>query len=597
VTRTRRWTDLVLELWTVRFVLWLVVVGFLVPAFLDHPYHLPEWMDDHQFQAWEWANYKTVKEYHQLPAWNPYWCGGTLGVAAPEDSFFAPDTILRFLFGVPRARHLYVVLAVFLGLEGTFQLARHYKASALGALFGALGYASFYGQYQFNHSGALNFILGFELLPWTMLGLVKGIDSVPWRFVGAFFLSWIFLSAGTYPAPFAVLILAYLTIATSMRAFFSPTPRAWIKPWKSLITIGLTTVVLTLCKLVPLMLFLRQFKRIWLPIEAFTPATLINDFAHQNGLIAAIAVIGLLVADEAALLFLGGGLLFFVLAMGDFDPLAPYHLLKQLPVLNQLRSPERYMYAVALFLALAASRSVTLIEDLVPALARRARALLRWGPERMGREGLGMHLLVGLSTLAVAAALYGPTRGLLKVKSVPPNSLYTFEPARPVDQPFRQARGNRRDGHVFTAAGLGTLYCIVGIPVPESPFLRADLPAEEYPLDPAKATVQRVRWTPNELELDVVAKEPSTVVVNQNWERHWVSNVGTVVNKDGLLAVDVPAGTHRLRLSFRDRLLYTCVAISATGALALLGYGIWICWLRLRDAFKRYRELPWWPAP
>jgi hypothetical protein len=146
---------------------------------------------------------------------------------------------------------------------------------------------------------------------------------------------------------------------------------------------------------------------------------------------------------------------------------------------------------------------------------------------------------------------------------------FTFEPARTYEQPFRQHRGNRRDAHIFPAINMGSIYCITGIPVPQSPLLRADLAQEEYPLDPSLATVRRMRWTPNEITLDVQARRATRILVNQNYDHHWRSTVGTVVSHQGLLAVDVPAGRHTVVLTFVDRALQLSLLVSSLTLLAL----------------------------
>ena len=67
--------------------------------------------------------------------------------------------------------------------------------------------------------------------------------------------------------------------------------------------------------------------------------------------------------------------------------------------------------------------------------------------------------------------------------------------------------------------------------------------------------MKRLEWTPNEITLEVDAKEPTTVLVNQNWAAQWRSSLGTVKSVDKLLAVDVPAGKNVLVLQYKDRFL------------------------------------------
>src|SRR6185436_7223057 len=175
--------------------------------------------------------------WHELPQWNPYWCGGTVGVSAPEDGSMAPDFLLRLLFGVSIGRRLTILLLVVMGMEGMYWLCRQIDSSAFASVFAAVVYAHTDKFVGFIHDGWVNF-LGFELIPWAVLCLLKGQESRPWRLLGGFFVGWIVLAAGTYPAPFTVLTLTLLTIVLSLRELYGGAPRAWLKPWISYATIG-----------------------------------------------------------------------------------------------------------------------------------------------------------------------------------------------------------------------------------------------------------------------------------------------------------------------------------------------------------------------
>ena len=66
----------------------------------------------------------------------------------------------------------------------------------------------------------------------------------------------------------------------------------------------------------------------------------------------------------------------------------------------------------------------------------------------------------------------------------------------------------------------------------------------------------RVRKQPERgvrIDLEVELSRPARVYVNQNWHPGWRSNVGEAVSDEGLLAVDLPAGTHEVSLRFLPR--------------------------------------------
>jgi hypothetical protein len=599
---TRRWTDRLANLMVIRLIVWVAIAAWVHQGVTSDVFKLAEWMDDHQFYAWEEADRMTLLRWGQIPAWNPYWCGGTVGVAAPEDPFFGPDFLLRIFFGVANGRRLALLLLVVMGFEGMFRLCRRLDATLIAAGFAALAYGTCDRFVNFVHDGWINF-LGFELIPWVCLCFLKGLESWRWRLLGGFFFAWIVLSAGTYTTPFALLALLYLTFAFSGRGLFArsegavKSPRAWLTPWVVSLTIGVVALGLAFGKVLPTLAFVRQFPRVFTPIETAAVPQLIAGFASKYGVVVVLAFVALITLDAAAAIFFAGALFFFLLAMGDFAPWSPFHILKSLPIFSQLRFPDRYMVVVLFFLAVCAARGITRVEDVLPGLVRRAwnriLAFRRRAPRPLPAELLW--IAVGLSTYLSYRVIRPQAAAVVEWGRIKPTTIYVEEAPRNFDQPFRQHRGNRRDAHVFTAANMGTIYCVAGNPLPESPLLRGDLEQEEYPSDPAKTSVKRLSWSPNEIELEVDAKEPTTIYINQNWAPEWRASVGTVKSVDKLLAIDVPAGKNKILLAYRDRALMACLLVSLLSALALLG-------VLAREGFRwvkaetmRWQDLPMWP--
>jgi hypothetical protein len=250
----------------------------------------------------------------------------------------------------------------------------------------------------------------------------------------------------------------------------------------------------------------------------------------------------------------------------------------------------------------AAARGITKVEDFLPRAIERGwevvdawKIRLRGGVPRAFPRELRW-LAVGVAAYVVFSKIVRPSaEEIMTSVQIRPGSMYVQEGPRRYDGPFRQSRGNRRDVHMFTPANLGSIYCVAGNPLPESALLRGDLPQEEYAKDPQAATVKRVGWTPNKITLDVDAKEPTTIYVNQNWAPAWKSNVGTVKSVDKLLAVDVPAGKNSIVLTYADRFLELCLLVSIFSLLAVV-------YVLGRDAYRWGREkadgfddLPLWP--
>jgi hypothetical protein len=505
--------------------------------------------------------------------------------------------LLRLIFGVSIGRRLTILLLVVMGMEGMYRLCRRMDSSAFGAVCAAVVYATTDKFVGFIHDGWVNF-LGFELIPWAVLCLLRGQTSLGWRLLGGFFVGWIVLAAGTYPAPFTVLTLTLLTIVLALRGLASKEPRAWLRPIVSYATIGSVGFAVACGKLVPMVMFLRSFPRVFTPVETNAPMTLLTN-ADKYSFVFLLAFAGVAMADRAAALFFVGAIPSFLLAMGDFGEGSPFHMLKGLPLFGQLRMPDRYMVLVMFFTCVCASRTITRIEDFFPLLVRRLWDLVLW-IRRLPTEKLPVP--VGWLAMAIGAAFvykagYNKLVTITDAVHINAGQMYVVEPPRWYDGPFVQSRGNRRDAHVFATANMGTIYCVAGNPLPESALLRGDLGQEEYPIDPNVASVQRVSWSPNSIDLDVDAQAPTTILVNQNWNESWHTDVGTIVNHDLLLGVDVPAGKHRVKLRYADRLTKFCVSISLVTIIALLVMLYRYARNFLRGERKKWKTMPLLPEP
>jgi hypothetical protein len=595
IPRTPRVFDGLFGLTPLRLAVWLTVIAAIFPGLFTDPFKLLTFMDDHQFHSWEEADRISIVDFGQLPLWNPYFCGGMVAGAAPENGSFAPDFLLRLLFGVTHGRRLAVVLFLTLGMEGMYRLCRTTDSSAPASLAAALVFATFNRLVTtYLGMGWINFF-GFLLAPWVLLGLIKGRQSVAWRLVGGGALGWIALAAGTYTAPYTGIAAAFVTVAIAWPALF-PLRRAELKATAlSAATVAGVGLLIAAVKLVPMMLVMRDAPRVFTPVEQNNMFSLLSAYWGVYALVILLAFVGLFFRDVWARIFFLGACFFFTLAMGQFSDWAPAAIMKKLPLVSGLRLPDRFMVMFHLFAVVCAARGITQIEDV---LSRQATRLWAWirKPERRGafERTYVPALLTALAAALVIRVGRAPLEEILETVEIKPAARFILDPPRAVVQPFKQHRGNRRDAHVFPAMNRGSLYCFVGIAIPESPLLRADLEAEEYPADPTIAKVKRLSWSPHEIVLAVEAAAPARVFVNQNWSRHWRTDVGKVVAFDELLAVDVPQGSHRVTLRYRDYTSIACFTISLTTLLVLLLYlarkGIG----RLRDELVRYRA---WGVP
>ncbi len=579
-----------------RLVLWLFVAASVTPHLLKDPFHVTDNYDEHYFYAHDDAARITMARYHELPAWNPYYCGGIPLAANPQDESLAPDFLLRLAYGTGPGRRLAVLLFLVLGMEGTFWVAKKHECTTLGAITAAAIFAVSGRFFYMLESGWVN-MFGFELLPWAVLGLERGLVSWRWRIVGGFAVAWMILAGGTYTAPYTVLVLLTLTlydmIARLLRPALDPGDGiAWWRPFVSLVSVGVATLFFAAAKILPMLRVIAAHPRITHrpgSNEAFDVlATLITSHSQdQHGmssesyigmLVVALALLALMLRDRLAVRFMAMVAIFFALSLGDQGQWSLWSFAHSLPVYGQLRNPERFTIVVGFFLSLTAARALTHMQDwpknIVHSLYARFRAFRKKSvPESLPRVAGMVCATLGVLSCALIGYLAVHT---LVMDDRMHEALFTQDAPLAMNDDFHQARGNRWDAQVWAPASRGSLQCFEETEFEQSPLLRGDLAAEEFPLDPAKATVSRVSWSPSKIVLAVHATEPAVVVVNQNFSPRWSASVGDVQSLEGELSVQIPAGDHEVVLKYDDTLFDFGVLVSLLSlAAAIFLFGRW----------------------
>jgi hypothetical protein len=579
-----RWGDRLLQLFGLRLFVWCYLAALLSGGVLRQPFNVTSHYDEHYFFAHEEAARISLVRYHELPAWNPYYCGGIPLAANPQDVTFAPDFLLRVIFDTGPGRRLAILLFIMLGLEGMYRLARRHDCSALASAAAAVAFAGSGRFFFMLDFGWIN-MFGFHLLPFTVLALEEGARSWRWRLVGGAFLGWMLLNGGTYTVPYTALVLALLTVF-DVGDRIARGRAGWWRPALSLVTIGGVAVALSAVKLFPMLKIIALHPR---PIDARHANGIPNLIeslvvahggkgdrveAYVSAGVLILAVVALLFRDRAAVRFMTMALLFFGLAAGDADAgrLSLYTILHKFPLYGQLRDPERFTLVVAFFLALSTGRALSHFEDLPLHMSRLLRdRFLSWR-KKPAREELGLpaYFLIGfIGSAIVLVSGVAIAVDVIAENHVRPD-LFSQDPPLAHAQEFRQSRGNRWDAQVWPRAGLGTLQCFEETKFPQSALLRGDLKSEEYAEKPETMSVERISWSPNRVRLHVVAKEPGVVRINQNFDSGWSTDVGEVKGESELLTVLLPAGDHQVTLAYRDPLVTVGFACTVLTTLTLL---------------------------
>jgi hypothetical protein len=294
------------------------------------------------------------------------------------------------------------------------------------------------------------------------------------------------------------------------------------------------------------------------------------EFGNYIGLIGlALMLWGayLVFRRRRSLLPVVAGVVTFVLfQLGNLIPL-PWWLVKKLPVYENLRVPSRFTIIVGMFMCVLIG---VVVDEWATPVLQRWQALGR----RQRRTGVVV-LILAFAFLVDAVSF---NRYLFEA------TFGTPAPTEPRAAQFHQAPGNRGRMYVYPRANQGSLSCFEETPVPISPNLRANLPADEYLDQPDAGTVQRVSWSPNRIALDVNLKRPATVLVNQNFGPGWRVSGGSLIEAGGLLAVRVEQGRHQVVFRYLPRSVIAGGVISVLSALLA---GAFVIVMRRRRARGR----------
>src|SRR5262249_42928065 len=81
-----------------------------------------------------WGIWNSIVNFHQLPLWNPYKCGGIPMIGNPQSRILTPMLLLHLIFGPVVGSHLEVPIHMAIGFAGAYVLARKLDVKPLSAM-------------------------------------------------------------------------------------------------------------------------------------------------------------------------------------------------------------------------------------------------------------------------------------------------------------------------------------------------------------------------------------------------------------------------------------------------------------------------------
>jgi hypothetical protein len=527
----------------------------------------------------------SVSRYHELPLWNPFECSGMPLWDNPQALVGAPLTQLAYFVGSTRTLELWVILHAAAGFVSMWLLARHELRLTRAAAFVASTAWAFSGFHQHHYSGGHYAFVAFEFFPLALLLWRRAERDVRCAVGLGALVALMFYEGAVYPLPHLVVLLGAETLTRAWP------PARLVRIAGAAAIVGAVAFGLAAARLLPVLDQLRSHPRAMIPdVDAMTWPTFKEIFlARSHGravpgqqyvwtefatylgpLVVLFALAGIVSAGLDSAWLLALLLLVGVLMLGHLGAYAPWSILNaHVPPFKEMRVPSRFRSSVAMFLAAYAGIGT----DRLRAIAA------RWIPAKDLGTAAGLAVMafafIGVGDIvSVGIDVTGPfITGPPETKDITPSTRFYYggkDIAYYIDAP-RQNRA-RFDCHEEWAFGAG------------APLWEGDVPqarvAEGQP-----AVVEVANRTPNTFSLDVDVKAPARVLLNSAYDAGWKSTVGTVVEQDKELAVDLPPGRYKIKLRYWPRTMTAGIVINLLGILGVAAY-----LARLRGAW-RWRSL------
>lgn len=538
----------------------------------------------------------SILEYGEFPGWNPFACGGfpAWGYVEGGTTVVSPLLPLYLVFDLPLALRLEVLLMGWLGAWGSERAASRWTRSLAGRAF-VVALFAVNGRFGLQAAAGHTWHFAYALLPWALYYFQRANAASRWFPDGlklGLVFAWLVYAGGIYPLPHTILALALLALVeTGLSRSF--------KPLVVLAVGGLWGIGLAAPKLLPMLATFARAPRLIESSEQLSLTHLWIALTSQaQGFYQRPAPVrpygwhewGIYIGTSGTVLLLVGAalvwrkkswgvklasLVFLLLGLGAFHPLAPWSLLHSLPVFRSHHVPSRFLYPAILLAALGMASGVA--------------PLLRW----FGRRAAWADFALALAALGLAVDVATVAAKPMSEAfwMVPPRELhraaeFSFAERAPLQY---QKRDWAEPMYLSMLANTGVIRCY-GTP----PFEGVGALAKTHPRYQGEVEVERPgqavisHFSPNRIEVQTDAVPAGTrVLVNMNKADGWEASAKTA------------SGERKLQLLAGDRL----AAFAPEGARSLtfrysppyLGHGLMlaVCCLALAAylALRRRWEL------
>ncbi len=513
-------------------------------------------VDHDYFNAWQLAVNSSLRD-GQLLHWMFWLCGGQPGLANPQSGALSPFNLFGLIFSPVLQFKLELVLNAALGLLGFLFLSQRLSQNYLPALPGFIIWAGnglLFGRVLHGQTTYFTLLL-MPLLIWVLFDFYKTALTLRSGVRHAVILALIFL--------FVIFQDGYhVLIYTAPALLLVTVGLAWQqRRWDLLLLLfvaSLFSLLIALPRLLPVFDFLAAYPRNVTHFESVTPMALIKLLLDSDQLLYYATI-----SREGADLFRLGYLAYIGLVpilLTAIYVVVPRSVIPKWSVLTAL--------VIATWLSLGAIDSSSLWTMLsnLP-LLENIRAPFKFIASTF--------LIVSLCTVFLACQFINDDTGVLKRQTVQALTLCTFLlltmlyswanwpllnvalkdmqfPAATInmDESFVQANGDFNNSYPVIARNNGLLNCyeptaFINYTNPDMPLIRARDNNGNLHME----------IEPNRIKVSYDLTEPDVAVINQNYHtgwRHADNDDQLIIDENGLLALQLPAGKGMVTLQYES---------------------------------------------